>query len=67
MHNFLHLESKPVLAIVLLAYLLLDTRIKADHTKIIKFIDVSSIQYVNNTQSNLTITIFQLHNKIFMQ
>ena len=43
---FTRLESKPVLAIALLAYLLPDTRMKAEHTKIIKFVDVSSLQYV---------------------
>ena len=44
--SFTRLESKPVLAIALLPYLLPDTRMKADHTKIIKFVDVSSLQYV---------------------
>jgi len=36
----MHTESKPILGMLILSYLLPDTRVKADHTKIVTFIDV---------------------------
>jgi len=36
----MHTESNPILRMLILSYLLPDTRVKADHTQVVTFIDL---------------------------